>query len=518
MTRKIRKLNYIFFPLFFISILAKYGNNGSSSGKSHYTDILPFQPSFPERMGIFSLLDSHNEIVEGAILLYGAVSCGDENLSLYFMPNDNSRLYVSGGEDFFNSGAKNNLRRNIDARVLGIEDSDYKSVFSSSMHSSIFSLGFFVAYTPVCYENEIPKWSLKFCAPVTYLRHVINGKEQIFESSLLDDENESAKIAMSGLSSDHIRCNRWNFTNDIKGNQLQRGALFQSSYDFNICTISHIECDCSYNYQYDEKCSIETTIGGFIPLSLYDHAKQATYLFYPDFGDCEHFGLQLENDLQMIFAGDDEFSLKYLLNLSTSYWFPRTFLRTFDITGSGPWSRYLWGFINFSDPQKQKMEPMANFMTIPCSVSPNFAFVTTSEIQYERSPFLASIGYSFYTRQSEGITLDSSPPQVLLASDKYLTAPMMINPVRTIGLRMSGENTTITSSNKSVYYASLIRPIDIDKESVIHPALFSGTIYGKIGLFDNDNNMLTMNISYRASKNNNVIPYVSGWVTLKYNF
>jgi hypothetical protein len=514
---------FIFILFFFQSFFSVVGSGGNVFGQTNFTDLGEFIAGGPIRIDFMPYLLKNNCIEKKRFGLYCvglyAKSTNSNKLSQFFLPQGDLLLTVTGGPDYFIPGPlsavvnkpNNRVVRNIDALVLGISDPDYFSMVSIELESIIRYAGVFGYYVFLFNDNNTPKLSLECAFPLINSIHKCIGKEVIYKTG----ENyilSPVKTALDGLSRNTLDYQRWNFSDEGMSKTV----------------IPNIEFDISYNYIPIKNCSVESYLGCLLP--VYDSCQQGikknVFIFSPQFQNSEHFGLQYGTTISLFLYQNDERAIKFLLGNNLLYFLPKNHFRSFDLSGRS-WSRYLYSYENFQ-LKNQKIEPLVNFFSFDCRVSPNFSNIATTEIHYMRDIFNIAIGYSLFARQSESVTILDDVPNVVLQGtidDSAIVECPPVSIIRTIALRLNDEDVqvqTINADNNLVfnanYFYAKIDNTMIDISSATHPAVFSGELYIK-GAFDFcDVGEIFFGGSYRFSHNNTAIEYATAWLGVKLDF
>ena len=527
-----KKFIFIIFFIFLITSknFCPDGNNGNYNSKTFFYDINPFYACSPERIDIMAnIFPCYTR--SGIFVAIGhQISQNNIGLAQYFSPSGNNIMFARGGEDYFETYPGDSIeilrkKRDIDAQVFNIFDEEFQSIISISPQSTLSYIGFFGYYTLIKNDNETPKISIQIAAPIIDVQHSICGNESIKKTGS-EYKKSPEKSILDGMSSNDINYSRWYFRPGI----------------MRYTNISNIELNFSYNNVPSDKCSAEGYLGIIFPTSskLNNLDNTSDYnIFSPAAGYGDHFGVQYGTTINLFLYTSEERDIRLIFGANLIYLFPNTEFRTFDLKNR-PWSRYL---PIYTDDFKQynpeesipQLQPLANVFTFESRVSPNCTIISTTEFDYHQGPYLLGVGYSVYARQSESITIKNEFPNTVLAPANYFMDPNKtahpahpddiqnyLSIVRTINLRLSKEDVNIKSNNPSeeqLYYLSIIRPADIDKSSATHPAILTGTLYGKIGLsIEEYNAHVGLGGSYRFSHNNAAIEYSSVWIWGEINF
>lgn len=512
-----------FFIFFFQSVFGVVGSGGNVFGQTHFTDLGEFLAGGPIRIDFMPYLLKNNSAKKKRFGLYCvgqyAKSTNNNKLSQFFLPQGDLLLTVTGGPDYFITGPmssvvnkpNNRVVRNIDALVLGISDPDYFSIVSIDLESIVRYVGFFGYYAFLFNDNNTPKLSLECAFPLINSIHKSIGKEIIYKTGE-DYIVSPVKTALDGLSRNELDYQRWNF----------------SDAGMSKTVIPSIEFDISYNYIPIKNCSVESYFGCLIPLydSCQKDIKKNVFIFSPQFQNAEHLGFQYGTTISLFLYQNDERAIKFLLGNNLLYFLPKNHFRSFDLNGRS-WSRYLYSYENFQ-LKNQKLEPLVNFLSFDCRVSPNFSNIATTEIHYMRDTFNIAIGYSLFARQSESVTILDDIPNIVLQGtfdQSTIVDCPPISIIRTVALRLNEEDVQVQNINlennlvfNANYFYAKIDNTMIDIASGTHPAVFSGELYIKGTFACSNEGEIFFGGSYRFSHNNTAIEYVTSWLGIKFAF
>lgn len=511
-----------FIPLLFFAVnFGVVGSGGNVFGQTHFSDIGEFLAGGPIRIDFMPYLPLDNcEKQRYGFIAIGqcSKSTNNDKLAQFFLPNGNLLLTVTGGADYFVSGVlpssseqpTNKAVRDIDAQVLGITDPDFFSIITIEPESIMKYIGVFGYYVFLFNENNTPKLSFEFAMPIINCVHKTIGKETIYKTGDAY-ENSPIKSALEGLSREVLDYQRWNF----------------SCSGMSRTKVTNIEFDLTYNYLPIDNCSVETYIGCLIPLqnSCQKGMRKNQFIFSPEFENLQHVGFQYGTTISLFLYQNDERSIKFILGNNFMYFLPKTHFRSFDLQGRS-WSKYLYSYQNFQ-LKNQELEPLVNFLSFECRVSPNFSNIATSELHYIKDFFDIAIGYSLFARQSESVTiLEDLPNIVLQGGNADITYCPPISIVRDIALRLQNEDvqgqeidsaTNLPIFNANYFYAKIDNTM-IDIASATHPAVFCGELYIKGAFEVLDYIKILVGGAYRFSHNNTAIEYASGWAGLEFIF
>jgi hypothetical protein len=503
-----KKILYnIFFllGLFVTFSLCKYGTTGSITGKTVYSDIMPFNRGFPECIeSVIWDSDAANKDSITLNFLYSKSSEGGY-LADFFLPKSSTSISVIGGPDFFTKDAELRLKRDIDAGVFGMQDNsliggekNFFSICNIRFESSIMSFAFNGKYIMARDDENNPKFLIKALVPFHDVKHVMKGKESIKVPSLKLEVFPSN--ALDALSSRSLKYCRFNFSRN----------------GMEVASLGDLDLTLSYRKHFVPLCTLETSLGISLPFgNKIDNDNP--YFFPPIVGNGKHFGIYYVSQMELILSENLERTLKMLVVGTTSYLAPNTQYRTFCLKNK-PLSCYIPAYRDYKLPTEKK-DNLCNFITFPCSVSPWFSFSFTTELRFCKELFDICAGYTMFSRQAESVEINRELPDIVLASGTDESSD--ISPVRSVSTRFKDEDVSFGSDDPrkdARYYAAMLRPGDIDVLSGVHPAILLGIGYLKTLVRFNDKFSGEFGGSFRYCHNNTAIRYKTFWCSLSYEF
>lgn len=309
-------------------------------------------------------------------------------------------------------------------------------------------------------------------------------------------------------------------TNLTQNLHTMQQALVQSDWEFgkidnkkrSKTRLAFIQIQVGEVWVDTECCHLEPYIGITIPTG---NRPKGEYLFEPVVGNGGHFGflwggsgggLIWEDDCRdMIIEFESEIIMQYLLK--------RTHTRSVDLRNK-PWSRYIEIYASRAQANQaitlsqgtdaQAMQsiflasPGINLLTLDLEVRPGFNFTSNMAFVFthclEGSGFDAELGYNFYARQAECVSLKNNfSPQ---AAIKDSVGMGVTNPVRDITndlllneasvRNLMGTGNFNTEGIAAAYDRGIISQSDLNLDSATHPCMISHTLYGAFGYHYNE--------------------------------
>jgi hypothetical protein len=501
--KKIAKINILFlFITFHNKIYLEQGTCGNVTGRTFFVDMPLFYAAFPERAALYDYL------IPKKSSSFLAAIVATETLTEFFTPRGYNYLRVIGGNDNFYETPESSFKRDIDAINFNITDPYYYSMLYFDFSSQRKMIGLYGEQIISFYDDCIPQWSLQYAIPLSRVTHKICAQEVIKKRSSGSEIKADSTPSLEFLSN--------------KKNLSQPFILNKEYHETNI---DHIELNISYNKNAEcDSYSGEFYAGIIIPLGddLSDGCNsKKNYLFPPIIGNGGHYVIQYGTKLEFKNEKLNGSSWCFVSSMNSTFSFPSKEYRMFDLV-EREWGRYMACYNNFLS-EDQKKTALENFLLLECTVCPLFSFTATTEAIFTQNQWNISLGYTIYTRQAEQIKVIDTLPQVVITSAIENEEKNMINPARRIDMRLSKDDIQIFRSIQSSelqYYASIIRPFDIEKNSAGHPAVLTGIFYTRAWISFDDCNDSTIGIgfSYNYSNNNSSINYARTWLWASISF
>ncbi len=515
----------IYFSLCFLLFFLKksvpvVGSGGNIFGQTNFTFIPEFLAGGAIRIDFMPTLERNKQKERGGVkvVFVDSHSTNSDKIAQFYTPHGDLLLATTGGNDYFVPGPltitapnpTNKVVRDLDAQILEISDDEFCSLTSFNPYRRVRYAGFFGYYNLSYNEDNTPQWAVMCAFPLVSCFHEINAKENIYKKGSAMAQSPITSV-LEGLNRDALRFQKWN----TNGNGM------------NTLSVPSIELDLNYSYFLNKQSVVESYFGFIFAIknNLKNSLCWDEYIFPPKLGNSDHFGLQYGVTIDLMLYENSERAIKFVFGNNLLYYLPSTEYRSFDLLGR-PWSRYLYAYENYS-LKNQLQEPLVNFLTMECRVTPNFSNIATSEFHYIRRWLTLAVGYSLFSRQSESVTiLNDIPNLVLVGSNPDITLCKPVSIVRTPALRLPNEDVQvkvvdmISEQNifdKNFFYAKIDNTM-IDIASATHPAVFCGELYlkGKCDLFDLGKAFF--GCSYKFSHTNSAIEYATYWLGLEHSF
>lgn len=232
--------------------------------------------------------------------------------------------------------------------------------------------------------------------------------------------------------------------------------------------VDDIQVKLGYDWFYSQENEghISPYIVGTIPTGK---RQRSDFIFEPLVGS-KHgsFGVGINVDFTL-YEGDGHY-LTWLFDFKYRYVFSANQCRSFDLCKNGDWSRYL---LVVPKDQHLAAQPGINLFSLEAKVSPRNTIDLWSAFNLQWKEFNVELGYSFWWRQKEHISLDCFVSKDFGIFD---LAGMNLVPQSASNANISQ---TAIGPNKAPSDASFvtIRTRDLDIDSAEHPMTLSSTVY-----------------------------------------
>ena len=255
--------------------------------------------------------------------------------------------------------------------------------------------------------------------------------------------------------------------------------------------VADIELKLGEELVTEETCHM----GGYVGLMLPTGTRtKAVNVFEPMIGR-GLFGFMLGLDAGFeVWCGCNS-TIRWELDGTSRYFLSNSQVRRFDVKGK-PWSRYMMVFANQTDASVNAFTEGINIFTQKVNVKPRFEYNVNSAFVYERCQFQGELGYNFFARQSENITLKApwvqGPAFANLATQVTgvtTTSAHVINRASTVGEDFGGAAPLPNASSTTTaatYSTQLILAGDLDLNSAAAPATLTNTIYASLAYVADD--------------------------------
>jgi hypothetical protein len=262
--------------------------------------------------------------------------------------------------------------------------------------------------------------------------------------------------------------------------------------DMTETRLAFLELTLGYELLNGEHCN---ALGYFGVLAPTGNSVQSEYLFQPVVGYGKHTGLMFGTSANVMLWADEteERQLNYYFHLNGMYLTSRNEDRLIDVINK-PWSRFMRVYADRAQAEQANelaadFDPAAGFIYTPgvnifcqeVKVKPGFQRTYTNSFVYTRYGFTGELGYSFFARPAECVSL--ACPWVEESAFASYVQPLgsaqagATDSVQKINDIFDGRN----SLSVDQYDQNIIRACDLDMQSAAHPGMLTHTFYGSVG-------------------------------------
>lgn len=452
---------------------ADCGNNNTGNGcdcDCKYTShsffyVRPqFQSASPERVTLFrDPINAREEGRGGAVqaVFFGGESRDRSKVAKFFTPFCKSTLLVS-----------TDLADNPDIlpQHFNIQLPEFKSTICLNMEQKVFGFGLDWKQGFWKYREDQWLW-FEVSMPIEHIENKVILKETV---------DTEATTAVTGIPTTPI-----NMVEAFKQTAFCFGKI-DCGHCNEITKVADVEIKLGYEWLKNDCCFLESYIGALCPAG---NVPCARYMFEPIAGHNHHAGV--------LIGGSGSFDFWYIERCGASvtfafdsdarYLFDRCERRSFDLKYR-PWSRYMQVYANkeqaqqaFDDRSNTLFTPGINAFTQPLCVKPRLAVSSNEALILNYKKLQAEIGYNLYTRQAECVKLACKWQDTIalkqLGQDGEAVPFGSTNNIQGINYYNVCTDQPLANYNKNIITAD-----DLNLESAAHPAVFSNTVYGSLGL------------------------------------
>jgi hypothetical protein len=439
-------------------------------GHTFFTVRPQFQTSMPEKESLFFDRPLARECgIGGAMefVVFGGRSTGSKGLAQYFSPTNVNQLIVSsvttaqtcpGGVT-----TEQNYTRNINPVHFALATgTSYTSTIQFRPRQSTVGFGFdWKQYLGRC---DCKKWWVEASFPVINVRNDMHLTETM--------------VAIVGPQAIGIYTPFASMIQAFEGNDFATSSTAVLQFGkINGCRqttgVADVELKLGYDYLNDECCEFGGYVGVVIPTG---NKPKGEYVFEPIVGNNHHWGITFGSNFGAEIWSKCDRTLRFEFETNGRYLFRNTQTRTMDLKFR-PWSRYLLVIPSCAaNPTPGSLDNAVNavnYLTQKVYVKPHFQKDLNTALVYNACGFEAELGYNFWARESEKVSL-KTPWVPSIAAIDVTGDPACINRLSNIGQDNPGAAVPCNSG-------SIIQGYNLDLESAAHPCTISNIIYGSLG-------------------------------------
>lgn len=294
--------------------------------------------------------------------------------------------------------------------------------------------------------------------------------------------------------------------------------------------LADVEVKLGYQFSANDRFSSNAYAGVVIPTG---NKATAIHIAEPIIGNGQHFGIMGGNSMQLNLHNSEDFSLVYRTDMNLRYLCQNTQKRSFDIKGSGDWSRYMLVWKSYADylansttnETPYNFTPGINVFTQDVKVTPGFIAHANQALHITMGNFTAQLGWNTMLRQKENVRLAQAwayTPVFVDCSDLHTN---YINGKRTI-YNDAYESTIVpadeSSYNENTEYARwIITENMLNVQQAGSPATISNTPFVNLSYsWDSEccPGSINLGASYEFAMDNSYIEQATVWAGLNLSF
>lgn len=396
----------------------------------------------------------------------------------------------------------------------------FSSIISISPRQSVIGLGLTGQYNFCLADTQ---WWFRLTGPIIQIRNNMHLREQVITNGL---------YSIPPVANSNLTDQQPNMTAALSQAQWLYGKIDSKTHK--KTRLAFLQAQLGHVLLCHESSYLSPFVGINIPLG--GHPK-AEFIFEPTAGNGNHWGAFLGFTSEfLIFDDFCNFELGGAIDTEIEYLFKKTERRSFDIKNR-PWSRYNELYASRDQANQVIAEFMAgtiselqaifinspgiNLFTQKFKVKPGFNFTANFALTFlercERG-FDGEIGYNFYARQAECLSLKNKNFNAEQAAFKDAVGMGFTNQIRTITENRLTNEANVTNllfngefdvaGAMSTYDRAIVQASDIDLASASHPCVISNTVYATAGYHWDDcclPMIASLGLSYEFSRSSNAV-------------
>jgi len=458
------------------------------NSKTFFTLHEPFKTGSPEHDTIFNdRLISKKNGLHGVtqVVAFGGRSTSPETFSTYFAPDCQTSFIVSETEEddtdilarHFNILTKNKVLELTDQS--NEELATFKSRIYIRPQSSHAGIGLSYKQAFWEYDNGTRRLWFEVTGPLVHIENSMNLSEEV--------------ISTGGGPADTV---------NLPDNKALPATMTEAFNQSDFCygridtcrkisetKLAHVDIKVGLFFAKEEMCQLESYLGVTCPTG---NCPTGNYIFEPIVGNNHHWGF-ITGSLARFSVwcnSKEENSLETVFTMHNQYLFSGVERRSFDVKNK-PWSRYM--NVYTSKQQAQEASDLAsespddvsfqallggnsgiNVFTQPVCVDPRFSSTINTALVFTHAHFQGEVGYNFYGRASECVTLECPWPDQI--AFKHASGEGNTTRIATI----NNDFIDVEPIPVEDYDTAIIKKEDLNLDSAAHPAMLTHTIYGSL--------------------------------------
>ncbi|HVX01055.1 MAG TPA: hypothetical protein VHA52_11545 [Candidatus Babeliaceae bacterium] len=442
----------------------------ANNAQSHSWFTIPpvYQSGMPIKESLFrndvlcgscsGFLFDDSEYIGGAleVVPFGSESTEPEELARYFFPFDLSSIVVAEDK------AKDVSQRDVDASHFNIKTKrgTFKSFVEIFPQERVAGLG-------ITYKHRISYrfwWEVSF--PVVKVEHTLNFNEKIIDDGGGPvDEIGIEKSPRVGSMEAAFAQPKFRYGKFFKGSLTRKG-------------VADVEIKVGYNSCMYDRCHLSSYLGVLVPTGNRPDGK---YVFQPIVGNGHNPAILYGTNIGFELWQNGKHQLLMELDSAFRYIFSNRQRRSFDVIDK-QWSRYMEVYRSKLEAEIAGIRQDANggffginIFTQCVRVHPRFTSNVTTAFVYRYSKVAAELGYNFFVRQAEKVTLKWEERPAF----EDIKGMGFTNKARTI------RDNFACCPVEPQHYTS-VKKRDLYIDSAAHPCAVSNSIYATLGIRNDD--------------------------------
>lgn len=453
-------------------------------GQTFYTVRPQFQSPMPEKSTLFRHQAKMRDCGwNGALQIvpFGGQSTNAKNMGKFFGPSPKTSWKVISTENaltiadpadaldddkFARADGRdiNPVYFNIDYQnEPTTQSSTYSSEISFRPKQTVWGIGFewrqYLGWWNDCCD---PKWWFAINGPV----------EQVENNMTL---SETTPIITGTIQAGGAKNMIQAFTGDQPYTYFGSGVTTTMNYGLidgkrKKTGFADLEVKIGYDYISEDYAYLSGYIGFVAPTG---NTPKGVYVFEPIVGNNHHWGIITGGYAGFELWGCDDRGLFFEVETNSRYLFKNVQTRSFDLANR-PWSRYMFILPNATATLVDYL-PGINVLTQKMNIHPHFQHSVNMGLVYNHCRFQGEIGYNFWMRQCESVSLKTpwvNGPAIAGLSFAAAATNLLSN----IAIDNAASDQSYSAADNLLILAS-----DLNLQSAAHPAALSHTVYGSLG-------------------------------------
>lgn len=426
-----------------------------------------FQLASPEQVSLFrnDRMVMREDGINAAfqIVPFGGQSTNANRITNYFFPFNKTTLLVAEND----SPAA--ASRDIDPMHFNLEtvDGTFQSTITMCPQQTVAGVGLDWKQALCTRDNGCVKWWFEILTSYQHVENKLHFKENVINNGggALPDTIGLDNAQVVGSMTAAFMQPTWKY-GKIVNCPLKKDRL------------SDIEIIIGWNGCHTEMCHYNGYAGVVIPTG---NRPKAHYVFEPMVGNNRHVGVTYGTNMGFELWQCGDHRIYNEIDINGRYLFRNHQTRSYDLYDKS-WSRYMETYATLADAEAASADANIrsgtsgiNIFTGCVKVSPRFSAVVNTAFLYEYHNFQLEVGYNFYGRQAEKVSLCYDGDAALKdAGGLGFT---------TIARTIRDEFECVACPDVSIPVANYapITTSDINIDSAATPAAISNIIYATMG-------------------------------------